>query len=178
MNSIVAIVLFAWSVSASQDQATANHAPAGCGPASVLLDVKTDSARHPTAPSDPDKAVVYVVENQRAGCFMCDTTIKVGLDGGWVAATKGNSYAFFSVEPGDHHLCATLQAHPSGTENTSLAAFTAEAGKVYYFRARLTDRNNSGTGGVFWALDLDPINGDQGQFLIASYAHSTSHQRK
>jgi Protein of unknown function (DUF2846) len=178
MNNLVAIVLLAWSVSTSQDQATVSREPAGCGPAKVQFDVKTDGAHHPTAPPDPDKAVVYVVENQRAGCFMCSTTIKVGLDGGWVAATKGNSYTFFSVAPGDHHLCATFQAYSSSADTTAVAGFNAEAGKVYYFRARLTDRNNSGQGGVLWALDLDPINGEEGQFLTASYAYSTSHQRK
>jgi hypothetical protein len=58
------------------------------------------------------------------------------------------------------------------------ASFTAEAGKIYYFRVRLTDQNNSGKGGVNWALDLESIDGDQGQFLIASYGFSTYRQRK
>jgi hypothetical protein len=178
MNSLVAIVLLAWSMSSSQEQGTAGRAPAACGPASVSFDVKNDGASHPTAPPDPDKAVVYVVENLRAGCFMCDTTVKLGLDGSWVAATKANSYAFFSVEPGDRHVCAALQAGNPRAETVSLAGFTAEAGKTYYFRARLTDRNNSGKGGVQWALDLDPINSDEGQFLITQYPHSTSHRRK
>lgn len=183
ISKLAPIIFVAWSVAGGQNEtevgSTLKRALAGCGPANVYFEVKNESAHHPTAPTDAGKAVVYVVENQRAGCFMCDTTVKVGLDGNWVAATKGNSYAFFSVEPGDHHLCSAMQAYSSrGADTTALASFTAEAGKTYYFRARLTDRNNSGTGGVLWGLDLDPINADQGEFLAASYPHSTSHQRK
>lgn len=178
MNRLFAIVLLAWSIAVGQEEATVNHALAGCGPANVSFDVKNDGAHHPTVTSNPDKAVVYVIENQRSGCFLCDTSVKLGVDGSWVAATKGNSYTFFSVDPGDHHLCSAMQASSRNADTVAVTGFTAEAGKAYYFRVRLTDRNNSGTGAVQWVVDLDAINVDQGLFLIASYAHSTSHQRK
>lgn len=178
MKNIVAVVLLFGATSVAQDQAAIRHARAGCGSRNVQFDVKTDKSHHPMAQPAPDKAQAYVVENLRAGCFLCDTTTRIGLDGAWVGATKGNSYFFFSVEPGEHHLCAGLQSVPSSSETTCLASFTAEAGKIYYFRVRLTDQNNSGKGGVNWALDLEPIDGDQGQFLIASYGFSTYRQRK
>jgi hypothetical protein len=178
MKSIVALVLLFAAASVAQDQATIGNARASCGSRNVQFDVKTDKGRHPVAQPAPDKALVLVVENLRAACFLCDTTTRIGLDGAWVGATKDNSYLSFSVEPGEHHLCADLQAVPSDSETTGLASFTVEAGKTYYFRARLTDRNNSGKGGVNWALDLEPIDGDQGQFLIASYGLSTFRQRK
>jgi hypothetical protein len=178
MKNLVAVVLLWGVVSVAQEQAIIGHARAGCGSGNVQFEVKTDPSHHPTAQPAPDKALAYVVENLRAGCFLCDTTTKVGLDGAWVGATKDNSYFSFSVEPGEHHLCAELQSVPSGSETISLANVTAEAGKVYYFRARLTDQNNSGKGGVDWAVDLEPINSDEGQLLIASYGVSTYRQKK
>jgi hypothetical protein len=84
---------------------------------------------------------VYVVEDQQFK-YVKDVTTRVGLDGAWVGANRGNSYFVFLVEPGKHHLCADwLNAkspgHMSGTSYAnrlvSLAEFTAEVGKEYYF---------------------------------------------
>jgi hypothetical protein len=47
-----------------------------------------------------------------------------------------------------------------------LSHFSAEAGKVYYFRTRMTGGGRSGQ--MF--LDLDPIDSDLGKLLIASYS--------
>ena len=162
---------------APKDQARVAHARASCGTGSVQFEVKTEK-KHPGAQPAPDKALVYGVENLRAGCFLCDTTTKIGLDGTWIGATKGNSYLSFSLDPGEHHLCANLQSEPSGSDTTSLASFTADAGGTYYFRVRLTDQNNSGKGGVQWALDLEPLDSDQGQFMIESYEASSYRKKK
>jgi hypothetical protein len=54
----------------------------------------------------------------------------------------------------------------------AMANFTAEAGKVYYFRARIFP------GRYDYSFDLDPINGDQGKYLVASSAFSVSHPKK
>ena len=178
MKSIVAILLLMGAATFPQDHAPVRRERASCGPANVQFEVKTDPNRHPAPEPAPDKALAYVVENLRAGCFMCDTTTRIGLDGAWVGATKGNSYLSISLEPGEHHLCADLQFTHSDPETTCLASFTAEAGKTYYFRARLTDQNNSGKGAVDWAIDLEPIDVDQGQFLVASYGFSTYRQKK
>jgi len=124
------------------------------------------------------KPVIFVVENMRAVCLLCDTTTRIGMDGAWMGATSGNSYFSFQADPGEHHLCANLQSAAATTATTSLASFTAEAGKVYYFRVRLTDQNTSGRGGVEWALDLEPIDNDEGQFLVASFELSTFRRKK
>jgi hypothetical protein len=53
----------------------------------------------------------------------------------WVGANKNSSTFVVSVEPGEHHVCANVQSrrgHPVG-----LAHFTAEAGHVYFFNARV-----------------------------------------
>jgi hypothetical protein len=53
-----------------------------------------------------------------------------------VGAYEHNAYFAVSVEPGDHHVCANLQSnHSAGV--MALAHFSAEPGKVYYFRARV-----------------------------------------
>jgi hypothetical protein len=53
-----------------------------------------------------------------------------------------------------------------------MAGFTAEAGKAYYFRAKLF----SGHGD--YSFDLDLINSDEGKFLVASSTFSVSHAQK
>jgi hypothetical protein len=50
-----------------------------------------------------------------------------------------------------------------------LATISAEAGKVYYFRVQMTGSP---------IVDLEPVNSDEGQFLIASYPLSTSRPNK
>jgi hypothetical protein len=52
-----------------------------------------------------------------------------------------------------------------------LANLTAEAGRVYYFRIRVFAFNQV-------AIDLDPVNTDQGQYLVASSKMSESHPKK
>jgi len=178
MKNAAAGILLLATASFAQDTAPA-HPRGACGSPNVQFEVKNEKADKKNSPAQPsDKALVYVIENQRAGCFMCDTTTRFGMDGNWLGATKGNSYFSFSADPGDHHLCADLQAVTPGSETVSLTSFNAEAGKTYYFRARLTDQNNSGRGGVDWALDLEAINGDEGQFLVSSYELSSHKQKK
>ncbi len=53
-----------------------------------------------------------------------------------------------------------------------MANFTAEAGKVYYFRIRLFPGQGD------FVFDLDPINIDQGKYLVASSVYNVSHAKK
>lgn len=103
----------------------------------------------------------------------CITT-KIALDSAWVGTNHHNSYfSFFSfaVDPGERQRCAIFQ---SGYEPRfiGLAHFTAEAGKVYYFRSRMLEARN---GSLF---DLDPIDSDLGKYFVASYPLSVSHPKK
>jgi hypothetical protein len=130
--------------------------------------VKVDAKNHPWPAVQPGKALVYVVEDQKTKNVF-DVTIRVGLDGAWVGADRGNSYLFFNVEPGVHHLCAGWTTGSS--ENLfTLANLTAEAGKTYYFRARTLGSVASASGnpeGEVFVFDLDLLNEDQGQYLVA-----------
>jgi hypothetical protein len=131
---------------------------AGCGPSQVMFDVTTDKNQHPLTQPEAGKALVYVIN-------YVFRTVKVGVDGSWLGANNSFSYFSFSVDPGEHHLCMSVQGdHKQG----SAGSFTATAGQSHYFRLSLEE-----TG---WKLKtLDPA---LGQFLIASSALSTSRPRK
>jgi hypothetical protein len=144
-----------------------------CGLETVHFDAQEDASQHPLAQPEAGKATVYVI-----GSFVGDSaqtsTVKVGTDGAWIGAIRWNSYIFISVQPGVHHICGNWQSGfltPSGL--FALANLTAEAGKTYYFRAR-TFNTSSQT----YALDLDAVDNDEGQYLVASSNFSKSHPKK
>ena len=94
-------------------------------------------------------------------------TTKMGMDGRWLGANHGDSYFYVSVEPGEHHMCADLQTSLY-EDRTEFAHFRAEAGKVYYYRTRLVMSRS------VELLELDPIDSDQGRYLIESFPLSVS----
>jgi hypothetical protein len=89
-----------------------------------------------------------------------------------VGANQHNSYFFMSVDPGEHHVCANQQSHISRlSQLMAFAHFTAEEGKVYYFRTRAF-------GGINQVLfEIDPVDSDQAKYLIGSYPLSVSHSK-
>ncbi len=97
--------------------------------------------------------------------------MKLAMDGAWVGANHGNSYFSVSVEPGEHHVCVTLQSS-FVAQRVELAHFTAEAGKTYYYRSELV------TSRSVELLELDPIDSDQGKYLIDSFPLSVSTPKK
>lgn len=173
MRTAFAFVLFAVSAVA-QDPAAVVAAQAACGSHDVEFRIKTDNSQHPVALPDPGKALVYVILDQEFQALRA-VTARVGLDGTWVGANRGNSYLFFSTDPGEHHLCTDwISDFLAGGRLVSLANFTAVAGNVYYFRVRTTggpssylkDSDRSAS------IDLELVNGDEGKLLVASSAWS------
>lgn len=148
-----------------------------CGPKEVRFDaVTTTSANPPTL--DSGKALVYVSQVfKKVPGELGNPTIRVGLDGTWMGATRANSYIGFSVEPGEHHLCTNWQSHWKRlSHEAAFTSFTAEEGKTYYFRAKV-GYETVGTATTM-TLDLDPVNPDEGKYLVASNPASTSHPQK
>src|SRR6202042_3574096 len=96
----------------AQDQAAAARAAAGCGPKQVQFDVTTDKKQHTEGRPEAGKALVYVFEDERRdpNQVFGSVSTRVGVDGQWVGATHGKSYFFFSVDPGNHALCANWQS--------------------------------------------------------------------
>ena len=168
MRTILAAILLAASVF-SQDKPAV--APPACGPKDISFDVKRDNSQHTLAQPEPRKALVYFVQDiGEVSCIGGCVTMKMGLDGAWVGANQHNSYFSVSVEPGEHHVCAKPQSG-SKPQRVKLAHFTAEAGKTYYFRTRVISGENQ------LLLDLDPIDSDQGKYLVDLYPLSVSHAK-
>jgi hypothetical protein len=167
MRSALVVMLLAVSAFAQKESGTV---AAACGPKGAAFDVKRDESQHTFEQPNPGKARVYFVQDiGEVGCLGGCMTTKIGLDGAWVGANQHNSYFSVSVEPGEHHVCANQQSHLSRlSRRVAFAHFTAEAGKVYYFRTRVFGDTNQ------VLFDIDPVDSDQAKYLIASYPLSVS----
>jgi hypothetical protein len=144
-----------------------------CGPKSTNFDAQRDESPHALAQPEAGKARIYFIQDiGLVHCLGACLTTKIGLDGAWVGADERNSYFSVSVDPGEHHVCANRQSHFAYISHmVALVHFTAEAGKVYYFRTRsFGDKNQV-------LIDLDPVDSDQANYLIASYPLSVSHPK-
>jgi hypothetical protein len=153
-------------------QAQSSALPAACGPTSMKFDVKLEES-HPTqAQPAPGNATVYFVQDRPTGNGVGISVTRIGLDGAWVGAFQHNSYFSVSVNPGEHHLCVNPQSRTSLGKLVGLARFTAEAGKVYYFRTRARSTNSATD------LKIEAVDSDQARYLIASSPLSLSTARK
>ena len=160
------VVAIAQQSGANDPKASADAAwvRAGCGSDSIHFDVKLDKKQHPTPQPDAGKAVVYVFEDdQTRGSF---PTTRVGVDGKWMGANLPESYFFFSVDPGAHHLCSNWQ----GSKIGDALDFTAQAGKTYYFRARIKSMFGN-------AFELEQLSNAEGQVFLATHSLSISEQK-
>lgn len=183
MRIAVFVLLFVAFASAQPPPAAP---PPACGPESISFDVKTEKsqpgpaqpgpAQLGPAPSDPAKALVYFIQDDGPYGNHQHSTLRIGLDGKWVGAYKHNSYFSVSVDPGEHHVCVNeQQRYQLGL--VALAHFTAEPGKIYYFRTQLL----AGLTTLYPTpphLDLDQPDSDEARYLIASFPLSVSQPKK
>jgi hypothetical protein len=160
----------------AQDKLADTVLAPGCGAEDAKFDVKTLKRQHPVTQPDGEKALVYFIEDDSENGSIFKPTIRAGLDGGWVGATHGNSYFYFSAAPGEHHLCASWQPVDASEKNRTraVAHLTAEAGHVYYFRVK------SRWNGKYGALNIDfaPLDSDEGKLLMSTFSFCTFHPRK
>ena len=158
----------------SQTKSTPLNAP-GCGANNVKFSVKIDKAQHPAAQPGKEKAVIYFLEDDSNFESNPRPTTRLGIDGTWVGANHGDSYFYVSIDPGEHHLCASWQSWVGFhmRETGAAAHFDAEPGKSYYFRVRNTWLREHGVTHV----ELTPVDSDEGQLLASRYAFSTSQQK-
>jgi hypothetical protein len=160
------VLLFVSSATAQEHKA--NRIQPSCGPGEIQFEVRTSKGRT-DSDIEAGKARVYIVEVFAKYPFEFHRPIlRIGLNGTWVGATRGNSYFDFSVGPGEHHLCVQWQSRSLWRE-AAFASFTAETGKKYYFRARITHHVG---------LDLEKVDRDEGQFLVSSSVLSISRLKK
>ncbi len=139
--------------------------PAACGPAATNFKVILDKTRHDVAQPEAGKARIYFIHD--AGTLYEHPagypTVKMGMDGAWSGANHGDSFFWVDVAPGEHHICATLQSSLMD-DRVELAHFNAEVGKIYFFRTRLL------LSGSVEVLELEPVDSDEGAFLVSRYA--------
>jgi hypothetical protein len=190
MKQAMAAFLFC-ALLALGNQLRATTLPDACGDDKVQFDVKTE--KHPPAPAPPAVGMAQIVfvglvDAGPGGCIGCGIfSPRVGIDGSWVGATKGNSYFSVDVDPGEHHLCAAWKSLlATKRKNVGVTSFTAEAGKVYYFQVRIREVEGGvmGTSGgpvsstYDWVLDLAPLSEDEGRYLVKTSAVAAATARK
>jgi hypothetical protein len=165
-------VLALCAAALAQSVASSPAVAPGCGSANVKFDVKAEKSQHPMVQPKSGKAIVYFVEDDNSFESFPKPTTRVGVDGAWVGANHGDSYFYFAVDPGEHHLCASWQSFVGfGMKETSAAAhFTAEAGQAYFFRVKNVWLRDHGNGHV----ELLPLDSDEGQLLASKFALSMS----
>lgn len=166
----IALLALLFAISASA-HASSHALPSTCGFGKANFQVVLDHSPHMPATVEPAKARVYFIQDLGPHNYIAE--INVGLDGAWVGANRDNSYFSVSVDAGKHHVCENVKSHFSTYGRlVELADFVAEPGKMYYFRARLSFGQNDPV------LDLERIDSDQGEHLIASYPLSVSQVKK
>jgi hypothetical protein len=161
-------LFFATSALAQDPSAVAG---AACGPSNVDFKVKLDDNQHTLVQPEPGKARIYFIQNFNTDMLNPYTTTRLGIDGEWVGANKHNSYFSVSIEPGDHHLCASVW-YSRVDQHVVLAHLTAEPGKVYYYRLGIIETRSLSD----WKLE--PIDSDEAMFLVSSFPLSVSTPKK
>ena len=173
------IIFLATSCVIAQDQAQQTRLAPSCGPEQVKFAVKSQKTAPAPSPPEAGKARVYFIEDNSSFQSIPRPTTRLGLDGEWVGAAQGNSYFSFSVDPGEHHVCASWQTWVGpgvdAGHKTAAAHFTAATGGVYYFRVTNTfirELHQPPT------LKLELLDSDEGQLLTNTYALSTFQKKK
>jgi hypothetical protein len=121
----------------AQTPAMAPRTAAGCGPLNSEFSVNVDKNDHNLQQPDAGKALVYVIVQERPSYALKigDITTRIGLDGNWVAANHGPSYAAFAVSPGDHRICVDWQSSLEILRKLNGAVnLSAQAGQTYFYR--------------------------------------------
>jgi hypothetical protein len=144
--------------------------PPACGKSQMSMEVKLDKAQHAVAQPKPGTAQVYFVEDMGRGGAGYMT--KIGMDGEWIGVNRKNSYFSVSVAPGEHHLCAAIE--PSNAWSyVELAHFTAEVGKVYFYRTRIIVTRD----GIEY-FSLTPLDSDAGEYAVSAYPMAIARPKK
>jgi len=166
-------------------QARCTTLPDACGDDKTQFDVKT--AKNPPAPAAPDagKAQIIFIEamDKNLACWSCGTpTSRYGIDGNWVGANQGNSYFAVEVDPGEHHLCTGWQsAFGRLKQMVGMADFVAEAGKTYYFEAKVKIKEHTygdSSSEVDRDLNFVQVSDDEGRYRVKASALATATVRK
>lgn len=95
-------------------------------------------------------------------------TVRMGIDGRWMGALRGNDFIAFSIQPGEHHFCAQFQQPAYADANgelpmTYLSDMKAVAGQTYYFQITYMMIHNFAK----WGLELQPLQEYPSRLLLS-----------
>jgi hypothetical protein len=178
------LLLLSASLLAAVQASAKTILPDACGDDGVKFDVKTQKDQPAPAPPEAGKAQIVLIgtiDKEGAGtCIACNFVGRVGVDGAWVGANKGASYFAYTVEPGEHHVCANWQTIGQDGKKVGVASFTAEPGKAYYFRVAITIQPYTTDRGAQKEdrLDLTQLSEDEGKYRVKVSALSTATPKK
>src|SRR5580692_1011497 len=178
MRLFISMVLLAIALpSVGRAQSPTAASGLGCGAANVEFNVKTNDKQRPAVQPEPGKAHVFFLQDDADFLSRPRPTTRFGIDGAWAGATHSNSYFYVTVDPGEHHLCASWQGFVGlGPQRREAALrLTAEAGNNYYVRSK--DIYNSKEKTLPGVL-LKPLDSDEGVLLINQFSLSTSNPKK
>lgn len=170
MKTIMLFLVLAVPVMAQDPDARTS---AGCGPSDFKFNIKTVKSDHGITRPEPGKSLFYVIEEvqQATTCLIkCLSTVRVGVDGTWVAAVKHDSYALFSVEPGDHHVCGNWKFPIGFAIRLSAIDVKAQPDNTYYFVIELSYSGPDNRRGF---IKLKSIDAAEGQALISTRKFTT-----
>jgi hypothetical protein len=185
MKTKLALGLLIFATAAwAQDVAVLQQA--GCGPDLAKFDVKRDAHSHPTGTPQAGKALVYVIgdsQSDNVAINIGGVITRVGVDGAWVGAYEHKSYTYFSVDPGEHRLCTSQQSSLKSRrdDNASAITFTAQEGKVYYFRTQPSPTSiarSTATRVANGEVELAVLDPAQAHLMMPKWAFSTSQPKK
>jgi hypothetical protein len=157
-----------------QPAAEASPIMAACGAVKANFAIQKD-AMHLAQTQPPEgQALVYLIE-EMPGLPFVSSTVNFGVDGLWIGATKAETYMVLPLSPGVHHLCSEYQTHlPAGEQGrVTLRRLNLEAGKSYYILYRGLITKDSGE-----VAFLNPVDEDEGRYLIQTFDHVTSYPKK
>jgi hypothetical protein len=172
---LAALLMMAGMLSA-QEQATDPRTEAGCGPASLKLDVKTNKKQHDQVQPESGKALVYVFSEYVSDPHyqtIGHVTTRIGMDGNWMGASHESSYLSFPADPGTHRICSDVQSIFAPKSLSAAADLNAEAGKIYYFRVVVKELHTEPI-----HMFVSPVDEAEGQLMLSNSALSISHPKK
>lgn len=153
---------------------TVHPLEAACGADTVQFNVKTDAPPPPLRPLDPARARVYFLSTMPDEPFV-SKIVRLGVDGAWLGATGTESYLIQDLSPGLHHLCASYQGKALLADDPaqSLLQLQLKPGKTYFVLYRVIIIHDQGL-----IAFLNPVDEDEGSFVLQRLAYATSTPKK
>lgn len=145
-----------------------------CGADTQQFNVKTDAPPPPLPLLDSTKARVYFLSTMPHEPFV-SKIVRLGIDGTWLGATGADSYLVQDLAPGTHHLCASYQGQYALFDEPAqrLLQLHLEPGKTYYVVYRAIIIRDQGL-----IAFLNPVDEDEGSFVLQRLAYATSTPKK